>query len=92
MLEWNPKKRITVEEAMKHDFFKELFDEKDLKTCKTPFTFDVDEKTFQTKDKVKQIIYDDIMVSYSNFLNEKKWNLKHHNLKGDAIVKGELKL
>jgi serine/threonine protein kinase len=68
MLEWNPKKRITVEEAMKHEFFKELYDEKDLETCKTPFTFDVDEKTLQTKDKVKQMIYDDIMVSFSNFL------------------------
>jgi hypothetical protein len=53
-----------VEEAMKHEFFKELYDEKDLEICKTPFTFDVDEETLQTKNKVKQMIYDDIMVSF----------------------------
>eukprot|EP01080_Neovahlkampfia_damariscottae_P004704 gene4704-8288_t len=76
MLQWNPKKRITIEEAMKHEYFQDLYDESDLEECKTKFEFDITEEMLKEKDKVKQMIYDDIMA----------WNLKNHNISGDAIV------
>ena len=76
MLEWSPKKRISVEDAMKHEYFQELYDERDLEECKSKFTFDITEEDLKQKDKVKQMIYDDIMA----------WNLKKNNIVGDAIV------
>lgn len=33
MLKWNPSKRITVEEALKHPYFEILHDESDEPTC-----------------------------------------------------------
>lgn len=60
LLQFNPDKRITVEEALHHPYFKEVFDEEDL--IKIPkFDFDIDEKT-DYPDLIKEIIYHDIMA------------------------------
>lgn len=60
LLQFNPDKRITVEEALKHPYFEELYDQEDL--IQIPkFDFDIDEKT-DYPDLIKEIIYHEIMM------------------------------
>lgn len=77
MLHFNPEKRITVEEALKHPYLQSLHDEEDEPTCNIfDFTF---EQTVNAKN-IKKMIYDEIM----------EWNLYQNNVSGDAIVRQEI--
>lgn len=76
MLQFNPEKRITAEQALRHKYLEELFDEQDLK--KAPkFTYRFDQSVDLKKDPeyVKREMYKIIM----------DWN-KQNGIAGDAIM------
>jgi serine/threonine protein kinase len=57
LLEFNPEKRMTVEEALKHPYFKEIFDEEDLKAYpKVDFIFD-EKSAAKDKDYCKSMVH-----------------------------------
>jgi serine/threonine protein kinase len=63
MLEFNPHKRITVQEALEHPFLKDCFDG-DEPTCEElPFWFDKNTMS----NHIKRMLYEDIVQSYDEF-------------------------
>jgi serine/threonine protein kinase len=57
LLAFNPEKRMTVGEALKHPYFKEIYDEEDLKTYpKVDFIFD-EKSAAKDKDYCKSILF-----------------------------------
>jgi len=62
MLQFNPEKRITVDEALKHDFFKSLYDSEEIKNCENieKMDWDIDNKKIPLA-QFKQLIYDEIL-------------------------------
>jgi serine/threonine protein kinase len=77
MLHFNPEKRITVEQALKHPYLQSLHDEEDEPTCNI-FDFTFEQNVNQ--QNIKKMIYDEIM----------EWNLYQNRISGDAIVKQEI--
>jgi mitogen-activated protein kinase 1/3 len=74
MLHYNPEKRITVEEALKHPYLQSLHDGEDEPTCQA-FDFEFESKV--TPQTIKKVLYSEIC----------EWNMTNNNLQGDAIVK-----
>nr|CCC94245.1 putative tyrosine protein kinase [Trypanosoma congolense IL3000] len=60
MLVFHPNKRITVEEALRHPFLKELYDERD--ELVTVSHFDFDEAQHKTVKDVKWAVYDESVL------------------------------
>eukprot|EP01080_Neovahlkampfia_damariscottae_P000587 gene587-8095_t len=60
LLDWSPKSRFTVEEALDHEYLKELHDPEDEPMCdsKMDFTF---EKDIKTEEDVKRLIFEEIL-------------------------------
>jgi len=88
MLEINPEKRITIEEALKHPYLNDGTDEKH--SCQT-FSYDWEQSLIyksgdkQGKLKVQQFQYDTL---YEDIVD---WNKKKHNVFGDGeIIKSVL--
>jgi serine/threonine protein kinase len=73
LLSFDPEDRITVEDALKHPFLKDLHDIEDEPTCK-PFNFRFGEDL--KKESIKKMIYDTIV----------EWNESENGLKGDAVL------
>ncbi|KAJ6236855.1 mitogen-activated protein kinase [Anaeramoeba flamelloides] len=65
MLQFNPKNRITVDEALKHPFLEPLFDSDDIQLCQENFDFSF-EKDKLTKKKLRNLIYDEITEFVEN--------------------------
>lgn len=59
MLTFNPKKRITVEEALAHPYFKDLSNPKLETSCPSPFDFSF-ESVPATKQVLQQFVWDEI--------------------------------
>eukprot|EP01080_Neovahlkampfia_damariscottae_P004472 gene4472-7853_t len=75
MLHFDPQKRITVEEALRHKYLEDLFEEEDLIKPKLfDYQFDDGIDLKFNKDAVKQMIYDEII----------EFNKTHHHVFGDA--------
>jgi len=74
MLRFDPDARISVDDALKHDYLKSLHDNQDEPNCKL---FDYQFESLITKDNIKDAIYQEIM----------DWNLEQNNVKGDAVIK-----
>jgi mitogen-activated protein kinase 1/3 len=64
MLVFNPHKRITVEEALAHNYLRSLHNSKTETECKKPFDFEF-EKTHMTKEVIQQVNY--ILHLYFSF-------------------------
>ena len=71
MLEFNPAKRITVEDALKHPYMADLHNPDDEPTCAEEFDFDF-EKADLTKEMIQELIYNEMCV----FHEEYRENLK----------------
>ncbi|KAH0790206.1 CMGC family protein kinase [Histomonas meleagridis] len=66
MLTWNPKKRITVEEALEHPFLQQLHDPFD-----EPVTFPLDEFEFESSDltlhDLKVLLWNEVLKFHPEF-------------------------
>lgn len=71
MLEFNPAKRITVEDALKHPYMADLHNPEDEPTCGEEFDFDF-EKADLTKEMIQELIYNEMCI----FHEEYRENLK----------------
>jgi serine/threonine protein kinase len=80
LLTFNPDKRITAEEALKHEYFSEMFDEEDLLKL-NPFEYQFDESldVKNDSDLVKRMIFEEII----------EFNKKHNQLFGDGKYEDE---
>ncbi|KAF8077130.1 hypothetical protein N665_1060s0009 [Sinapis alba] len=56
MLVFDPSKRITVEEALKHPYLASLHEINEEPTCPSPFSFDFEETTLDEQD-IKELIW-----------------------------------
>lgn len=63
MLVFNPKNRITVDEALKHPFFKKFYNEEVINSscvCPEPFNFEF-EKLTRTKENIQDLMFQEII-------------------------------
>jgi len=61
LLVFNPKKRLTIDEALEHPYFKPIEKKRPPKSdleCKTPFKFDWEESL--TRDKIQELMWEEI--------------------------------
>ncbi len=79
MLEFNPLKRITVEECLAHPYLETMHDPEDEPTCPT-FDFKFDNET--DVSEIKQMMYDEIM----DFQLEEHGVLSQVVASNDAVV------
>ncbi|XP_022875927.1 mitogen-activated protein kinase homolog MMK1 [Olea europaea var. sylvestris] len=56
MLTFDPRKRITVEDALAHPYLNSLHDISDEPICLTPFSFDFEQHAL-TEEQMKELIY-----------------------------------
>ncbi|CAH8390678.1 unnamed protein product [Eruca vesicaria subsp. sativa] len=56
MLRFDPRERISVEDALKHQYLSEMHDIADEPVCMTPYNFDLEEHPF-TEEDIKDLIY-----------------------------------
>ncbi|KAK1373640.1 Mitogen-activated protein kinase [Heracleum sosnowskyi] len=56
MLEFDPSKRITVEEALKHPYLSSLHEINEEPTCESPFIFDFEQENLSEED-IKELIW-----------------------------------
>jgi mitogen-activated protein kinase 15 len=68
LLQFNPKKRITVEQALEHSFFKDVRNAEEEINCDSKMSFEISEEL-----KLEIKIY---KINYLNNLEEKKARLK----------------
>eukprot|EP00823_Brevimastigomonas_motovehiculus_P002709 TRINITY_DN162_c0_g1_i1.p1 TRINITY_DN162_c0_g1~~TRINITY_DN162_c0_g1_i1.p1 ORF type:complete len:604 (-),score=216.54 TRINITY_DN162_c0_g1_i1:371-2182(-) len=81
MLTFNPHRRISVEEALKHPYLKGLHNPKTEPVCKVPFDFEF-EKCEMTREVLRELIWDEILVFRPNLKEKRdKWmQLEKHRL------------
>ncbi|EFC42804.1 protein kinase [Naegleria gruberi] len=60
MLEFNHEKRITTEQAIRHQYFADLFEESDIVNCDALFDFSWEDKLIDSED-IKRECYDSII-------------------------------
>merc|ERR1712130_120311 len=73
MLQFDPTRRITVEEALSHPYLESLHDDADEPVA-TLFDFSFEAEA--EKGDLRQMIYKEVM----------EWNLLNNNVTGDAII------
>ncbi|KAL0668497.1 hypothetical protein Bca4012_031201 [Brassica carinata] len=56
MLKFDPRQRISVEDALDHPYLREMHGFTDEPVCMTPFNFDLEEQPF-TEEEIKDLIY-----------------------------------
>eukprot|EP00475_Leptophrys_vorax_P004206 TRINITY_DN1251_c0_g1_i1.p1 TRINITY_DN1251_c0_g1~~TRINITY_DN1251_c0_g1_i1.p1 ORF type:complete len:474 (+),score=140.17 TRINITY_DN1251_c0_g1_i1:58-1479(+) len=62
MLVFNPKNRITVDEALKHPFFKKFYNEEFINSCVCPEPFNFEfEKLTRTKENIQDLMFQEII-------------------------------
>lgn len=59
MLVFDPRRRITVEEALRHPYMETLHDERDEPICSTVFNFPFDELRVVSKEMLRRLIYEE---------------------------------
>jgi len=70
MLEFNPAKRISVEDALSHPYFKSLHIPKKEVTCTQPFDFEF-ERTKMTRQLLRDFMWEEIFHFRTNLRKEK---------------------
>jgi len=88
MLQFDPNKRISVVDALKHPYLKELHDEKLEPECKDEFGFEW-EKAEMTKEQLQEFMWDEILLLRPHLKD--KHALKVVELRAKAKQKAELK-
>ncbi|CAN6483751.1 unnamed protein product [Victoria cruziana] len=61
MLTFDPRQRITVEDALAHPYLASLHDISDEPVCSTPFSFDFEQDAL-TEEQMKDLIYQEAML------------------------------
>jgi mitogen-activated protein kinase 1/3 len=61
LLTFNPNRRVTVEEALKHPYLAQYYDPSDEPTAPQPFTFDMELDDLPLPE-LKQLIFQEIEV------------------------------
>lgn len=62
MLQFNPNKRLTVEEAIQHPYLASLHDPNDEPCCPQPFSFPIEDAVVND-DTIRDLVYDDITMN-----------------------------
>ncbi|CAN4077674.1 unnamed protein product [Withania somnifera] len=70
MLVFDPTRRITVDEALRHPFLLSLHDLNDEPICPRPFSFDFEEPSI-TEEKIKELIWRESVKFYPDFIEQK---------------------
>ena len=99
MLVFDPKKRITVEEALTHGYLSQLHCPDDEPTTEPVSAFDFDFEIFDLKkEEYKDLIYEEIMLYHSDEMlkgylaNKKKYpNGMLHNRFGSKLISDKQK-
>lgn len=65
MLQFNPNKRLTVEQALQHPYMASLHDPSDEPCCAQPFFFPLEDSS-ANDNSIRDMIYEDIMVKDSH--------------------------
>jgi len=79
MLQFNPAKRISVDDALSHAYFKSLHNPKKETECKTPFNFDWEKVKFSGQ-VLRDLMWEEIYV-FRPHLSEKLAKLKEQDKK-----------
>lgn len=61
LLQFNPKKRITAAEAIKHPYFSQFHDESQEPICETPIRIMIDDNDRRTAAEYREMLYAEIM-------------------------------
>ncbi|PHT57684.1 Mitogen-activated protein kinase 4 [Capsicum baccatum] len=69
MLVFDPTRRITVDEALRHPFLSSLHDLNDEPICPRPFSFDFEEPSI-TEEKIKELIWRESVKFYPDFVDQ----------------------
>ncbi|CAN4127307.1 unnamed protein product [Withania somnifera] len=70
MLVFDPTRRITVDEALRHPFLSSLHDLNDEPICPRPFSFDFEEPSI-SEEKIKELIWRESVKFYPDFIEQK---------------------
>ena len=62
MLVFNHENRITTDAALKHPYFKDLYDERDIRVCEKEFDFSFEEHLDDDADALKRCAFETIMT------------------------------
>lgn len=72
MLVFDPSKRITINEALEHEFFNDLHNEEDEPTTHPVDAFDFDFEKYDLKiDELREEIYEEIKLYHSSKAQKK---------------------
>jgi serine/threonine protein kinase len=88
MLHFNPKKRITVDQALKHAYFKTLHRDSAIQDAKSQFDF-AWEKQELDEEKIQSLIWDEIGTFRSDVLPERQKMKQSGALKDFVTMKRE---
>ncbi|KAL5997587.1 mitogen-activated protein kinase [Asimina triloba] len=69
MLTFDPRKRITVEDALAHPYLNSLHDISDEPVCTTPFSFDFEQHAL-SEEQMKDLIYREAMAFNPEFMEQ----------------------
>jgi len=72
MLEFNHEKRITTGDALRHPYFKDLFDEADVKTCSEIFDFHFEDALNADDTALKRCAYESVLAFREQNRKEEK--------------------
>jgi len=75
MLHFNPKKRITVDNALKHEYFKSLYKESQIVECKNQIQIDW-EKTELDEARIQALMWEEIYHFRPSLKEEREKRLK----------------
>lgn len=73
MLHFNPEKRITIDEALKHPYFENMSDPENEPKCENVFEMEFNENI--TLDELKRLMYEEIMSFDPNADDEDKMEI-----------------
>jgi len=75
MLQFNPKKRITVDNALKHEYFKSLYKESQIVECKNQIQIDLG-KTELDEARIQSLVWEEIYQFRPSLQEEREKRLK----------------
>jgi len=86
MLHFNPKKRITVDDALRHEYFKGIHRESAITECKSLFRFDW-EKSELDEARIQELMWEEIYHFRTALQEERERRLKDGSIPDFATLK-----